>query len=529
LAQRQNCRDGFHHGLVLIGTLIKVEKLKEQVATVDWAQHPTVYYKKTKIKNIEGDKSLNIEEEKEEEKKELVIEEDAKEEQERTPVAVFSNATTTQIRISSPLLERQYIIMGRPTENNTVIAFIAMGPHRTFLVHRAIRSIRASGEFHGYIMIMTDRSGWDYFSWSLDQPDNKVILIQGHDQHLMATHAAPSSSSTVGSNNSNHTNPTTTQGRPFKPASMVYKRFKTHLLEYITEHDVLNREMEYCLYLDIDNVIFHPIQHLLNEYYNEFATTYQQIIEKDANRLMTQYHHRDNANNTLSTTPSNVTTTTTDPIIKFGHQKPRLQFVSMWKDIRPEAKLWQSGQIFYHRRYSQGCMDRWRAEIDSDDNYGEFMEQPLLVKALQHQYQDLFRTVPPLSPHQSNIHHQDINQDSGNSRKVLCHVVELPDQLRHFNMARTDIVSGPIRNIPTILHYSHARVVQNAAQEQRNSFVQALQLRYQSIPGNGTVNATVAVSKEDGSQHLVSRNNTLFPWETIITPMSTYGKAKSDR
>jgi hypothetical protein len=456
----------------------------------------------------------------------LVIEEDAQEDDEKTSVAVLSNSTTTQILISSPMFERQSIIMGRPAENNTVIAFISMGRHHTFLVHRAIRSIRASGEFHGYILILTDRPGWDYFSWSLDQSDDKVFLIQGHDQHLMATHAAPSSSSTVGSNNSNHSNPTTTQGRPFKPASMVYKRFKTYLLEYIAEHDVLNRAMEYCLYLDIDNVIFHPIQHLLNEYYTEFATTYQQIIEKDANRLMTHYHHRDNANNTISSTASNVTTTTTDPIIEHDHQKPRLQFVSLWKDIRPEAKLWQSGQILYHRCYSQGCMDRWRAEIDSDDNYGEFMEQPLLVKALQHH---LFRTVPPLSPHQSNIHHQDINQDSGKSPKVLCHVVELPDQPRHFNMARTDIVSGPIRNIPTILHYSHARVVQNAAQEQRNSFVQALQLRYKSIPVNGNVNATVAVSKEDGSQHLVSRNNTLIPWETIITPMSTYGKAKSDR
>jgi hypothetical protein len=79
-------------------------------------------------------------------------------------------------------------------------------------------------------MILTDRPGWDYFSWSLNQSDDKVILIQGHDQHLMATHAAPSSSLTGGSNNSSITDPSTTQGRPFRHPSMVYKRFKTLLV-----------------------------------------------------------------------------------------------------------------------------------------------------------------------------------------------------------------------------------------------------------------------------------------------------------
>jgi hypothetical protein len=52
-------------------------------------------------------------------------------------------------------------------------------------------------------------------------------------------------------------------------------------LEYIAEDEVLNRQMEYCLYLDIDNVIFHPIQRLLDNYYYQFANTYQQVIEKD--------------------------------------------------------------------------------------------------------------------------------------------------------------------------------------------------------------------------------------------------------
>jgi hypothetical protein len=452
-------------------------------------------------------------------------EEDGRDDEDFT-TDLFSHSTTTRIQINSPIFERQNIIMRRPTEDNTVIAFIAMGPHHTFLVHRAIRSIRASGEFHGYIMIMTDHPGWDYFSWSLDQSDSKVILIRGHDRHLMATHAAPpSSSSSLNHNgNSSRTN-TTTQGRPFKHYVMTYKRFKTYLLEYIAEHDILNRQIEYCLYLDIDNVIFHPIQRLLNDYFYQFTTTYQQVIEKDTNRLMSHYHRYDDVENNETMTSA----------IEYIYPKRRLQFVSMWKDIRPAAKLWQAGQILYHRHYSQGCMDHWRAQIDSEDNYGEYMEQPLFVKALQHQYHDLLTAVPPLPPHQNKNndrhHHQDMYQNNGKDTpsKTLCHVVELPDQPRHFNMARKDIVSGQLLDIPTILHFSAARVNQNSAQEQRNSFVQALQLRYQTVRLNRTATTKVAVRKEDGSKHLLSRNNTLISWDTIITPMSTYGRGKSNR
>jgi hypothetical protein len=517
---------------MLLVQFIKVEQLNlmEVYMTIGndlgWTQHQASGNNENK--NTEKDYSSHRKEAEEGEKEELVDEEEEDEDQDST-TSMFSHSITTRIRINSPIFERQNMIMRHPTQDNTVIAFIAMGPHHTLLLHRAIRSIRTSGEFNGYIMIMTDRSGWEYFSWSLDRSDSKVILIQGHDHHLTATHAAPASSLKRGTNNSGKVNITTTPGRPFKHPTMVYKRFKTHLLEYIAEHDVLNREMEYCLYLDIDNVIFHPIQRLLNEYYVEFATTYNQIIEKDANRLMTHYH--DYVNNTGSTTGSNETTTMTSiPIIEYGHPKPRLQFISMWKDIRPQAKLWQTGQILYHRQYSQGCLDIWRAEIDSYDNYGEYMEQPLFVKALQHQYHDLSLTVPPPSIHdRNNHHHKDINQSNGDSPKLLCHIVELPDQPRHFNMARKEIVSGPKNDVPTILHFSSMRVNENGAQEQRDSFVQALQLRYKTIRFNRTVSMKVAVSQENGSKHLVSRNNTLIPWDTVITPMSTYGRGKSNK
>jgi hypothetical protein len=187
------------------------------------------------------------------------------------------------------------------------------------------------------------------------------------------------------------TRTTRTEGRPFKKKTMIYKRFKTYVLEYISEHDVLNRQMEYCLYMDIDNVIFRSIQRLLNDYYFQFVSNYQRIIEKDSDRfqLHSHRHGKDDANNDIEMTKTGTTT------IKYDHPKPRLHFVSMWKDILNDT-LWQTGQILYHRHYSQGCMEIWRDQIDSEDNYGVDIEQPLLVKALQHQYQGLLM-VPPLS------------------------------------------------------------------------------------------------------------------------------------
>jgi hypothetical protein len=301
-------------------------------------------------------------------------------------------------------------------------------------------------------------------------------------------------------------------------------------LEYIAEHDILNHQVEYCFYLDIDNVIYHPIQHLFNDYFFHFPTPYQQEIENDTNRFMTHFYVHHEANNTIlsGTHTSNKTTATS--FIEYDHIKPRLQFVSMWRDIIQQT-MWQSGQILYHRRYSQGCMDIWRAQIDSEDHYGAFMEQPLLVKALQHQYHDLLG-VSTISSHHHH-HHHNITYNPNNIKptnhpsKFLCHVIELPDQPRHFDMAKNNIVSGKTGEVPTILHFSHARVVSNNAQEQRNSFAQALHLRFQTVRVNRTLTTKVAVTKENGSKHLVSRNNTLIPWDTIITPISTYGIGKN--
>jgi hypothetical protein len=137
----------------------------------------------------------------------------------------------------------------------------------------------------------------------------------------------------------------------------------------------------------------------------------------------------------------------------------------------------------------------------------------MLVKALEHQYHDLL-TISP----------------SSSQRKILCHLVALPDRSRYFDMAKPNIVKGGQQKtdaVPTILHFSSMRVHQNNAQEQRNSFMQALQLQYQTVHVNHNTTTEVAVRIEDKSRYLVSRNNTLIPWDTIVTPMSTYGRKKA--
>jgi hypothetical protein len=167
--------------------------------------------------------------------------------------------------------------------------------------------------------------------------------------------------------------------------------------------------------------------------------------------------------------------------------------------------MWQTGQFLYDRRYSQGCMDIWRDQIDSEDNHGETMEQPLLLKTLQQQYHD---------------------KPNNHLPKSLCHVIELPDQPRHVGMAKTEIVSRNPEQIPTILHFPHIRVNQNGDQAQRNKFLHALNLRFQTVQLNHNVTTNVAVNRENGSKHFVSRNNTLIPWDTIIFPRSTHGFMK---
>jgi hypothetical protein len=122
--------------LFLWAQVIKVGDLKNLGRNIEWTRYQSNENDSNNKQAEEEDPSQREEEKEEEERDE---EED--DEEEGSTATIFSHFVTTRIHINSPVFERQNIIMRRPTEDNTVIAFIAMGPHHTFLVHRAIRSL----------------------------------------------------------------------------------------------------------------------------------------------------------------------------------------------------------------------------------------------------------------------------------------------------------------------------------------------------------------------------------------------------
>ncbi|KAG7369617.1 hypothetical protein IV203_027363 [Nitzschia inconspicua] len=384
--------------------------------------------------------------------------------------ALFSYSATTHLHINSPFFaKQQHLIMNRPTEHNLVIAMISMGPNRSYLVQRAIRSIRTSGKFNGYILVLTDKEGYEFYSKTIPANDTKLIVMQGRDEDLNARHAP--ANSTVSKNKT----------RPFC-FYMSFKRFKTLVLSYISEHPTLDAEMEYAFYMDIDNVVFHNLQHVWDEYHFEFPKKYGKLIEDDSRRLGA-------ANITYPYAPVN-------------------NFVSLWKEP-PNKDYWQSGQILYHRKYSQGCMDHWKFQIDADFNYCTYMEQPLLMQALEYQYNvSFFPGQDPPVP--------------------ICHVVELPDRPKHFDVAHIDFVKEKKLPTPTFLHFTNVRVAANEAEDQMKIFMKALHLKYKSNPNSDKGESTkTVVAMEDDSPYLYPADHEPISWESIITPRDTRGKEKT--
>jgi hypothetical protein len=384
---------------------------------------------------------------------------------EEQPLAKFSHSTTTTFRIhNAPYFANEKFIMSRPTQQNVVVAMVSMGPRRSWLVHRAVRSIRASGQFDGYIMVLTDKGGSEYFTNTLPANDTKLIVMHGNDYDLNFRHPPLNNTDT---------------GRPYKNVEMVYKRFKTLLLQYVDEQPILNAQMEYIFYIDIDNVVLQNLQEFLNDYYDEFPQKYAALLEAETQRIAKDF-------------PKTTA-------------QPHLSFVSYWKENGTGMGVWQSGQTMYHRRYSRGCVDRWRYQFESNNNYGAQYDQPLLVKALKSQYAKTF----------GNGHDDE-------SATPFCHIVELPQVEKHWDLARAEILQNQdsLPHLPTMLHFTKLRVENNTPQDQINICMKGLQLKYLEM-ANGT--NVMVVSQEDESPYMIPANYTPILWEDIIQPRDTKG------
>jgi hypothetical protein len=112
------------------------------------------------------------------------------------------------------------------------------------LVERCIRSIRKSGRFTGYIMVITDPQSLKQYQYTLSW-DPKTIVMSALEEDLK---------------------PKATFTGTHR-ARMIPKRFKTLAMKYLEFDNRLATTTQYVLYMDIDNVISNQLQAFFDDYY----------------------------------------------------------------------------------------------------------------------------------------------------------------------------------------------------------------------------------------------------------------------
>ena len=379
-----------------------------------------------------------------------------------------------------------------PDTSNVVLALIAMGDAATdtFLTERCVASIRSRGRWGGHVMILTDsKDAIEKFNHTLVARDDKIILRQA----LLAD-----------------LEPRDTNGRLFvyNTQAMIFKRFKTKLVEYLQSDGVghnnnnsnnsnsssgtssnsnnsnIANTVEYFFYLDIDNVVTRPIDDLLRSINkNVLETDYREELKHP--KLMIQ---------TKSDDPQYSTYTQSTMSSSSSQEKP-FSFISAWR----ESHHYQMGQIFFHKDHGKGCLDAWQGLIDTSPTYK--MEQPLMMKVLE-------------DPERYN-----------------CRMFELPkrnefDTYSHFKMLSNRFMPHikDVQNIalPSIVHISGLRVRSYTVEEHLGFLTYALDL------GDVTVNNDTKVLNDMVYSENSSWGN--ITWRQILEPGSPRGhKPKAGR
>mmetsp|Transcript_15806 Transcript_15806/g.39283 ORF Transcript_15806/g.39283 Transcript_15806/m.39283 type:complete len:490 (+) Transcript_15806:208-1677(+) len=362
-----------------------------------------------------------------------------------------------------------------PDSSNVVLALIAMGDAatHTFLTERCVSSIRSRGQWDGHIMILTDSNdAIEKFNHTLVARDDKIILRQASPEDL---------------------EPRDADGTLFvyKTQAMIFKRFKTKLVEYLQSeqagHNNKNSDsssniantVEYLFYLDIDNVVTRPVHDLLRSI-NEDVLKSDYPEELKHPKLMIQTNIDDSRH--INNTP---TTSTLSSSSSVG--KP-FSFISAWR----ESHHYQMGQIFFHKDHGKGCLDAWQGLIDTSPTYK--MEQPLMMKVLE-------------DPERYN-----------------CRMLELPkrnefDTYSHFKMLSNRFMPHikDVQNItlPSIVHISGLRVRSYTVEEHLGFLLYVLDLGEVT-----TKNATKVLDDMVYSESSAWGNIT---WRQILEPGSPRG------
>jgi hypothetical protein len=266
--------------------------------------------------------------------------------------SMFENGIPWDVTARQQQQQPPLELYGKPTNDNTLITLIAMGlKDDMYLTERCVRSIRARGNFTGYIMIFTDDKGYTKYNHTLYW-DNKIVLMKGNseDKHPKK----PEDGSRI----------------KYSKHTMKYKRYKTLSTKYLQYDPRLSTTVQYILYLDIDNVVANPLSTFFNDYQRKINQEYATANVEGLS----------------------------------GHS-----LISFWVDpvlVRRTQELptLQGGQFMVERYHGQKCLDAWRNEMDT---VRSDFDQTLLMRVTE-QF-DKYRCLVSLLPSKKN--HFDLLQD----------------------------------------------------------------------------------------------------------------------
>lgn len=204
------------------------------------------------------------------------------------------------------------------------------------LVERFVWSARHRGEWQGWIVLLTDAPASRYDDLSFTKDDDHFIVMNPLAQHFNSSFGE----------------------------DMPYKRFKTHVIDYIDMDPRLDA-VRLIYYLDVDIIVGNSLPQL----FHSLESTYDIPIPEDG-----------------------VAVENADVVPSLQKESPHSTNPAAWLSSIP--KIWffrnkyahlsvQGGQFILDRGTSQPCLDFWRELIDS--NVTEVKDQPALHKMRLHQ------------------------------------------------------------------------------------------------------------------------------------------------
>lgn len=279
--------------------------------------------------------------------------------------------------------------LSRKWTRNTVVVTLSFGINatETNLLERLLYSLQTNGDWHGKIVILTDRQ--DYYQEKLkaysstspkEDPDhplssldwNKILILPAREHDLYPR------------------NPYNVS-RPyfdFVTESMRFKRFKTLILDYLDAYLLpmdLRRNYQHVLYLDVEIVVARPIVGLLQDYQDQMTLPPREVFADDEAQVnhtavaeftatsvqdIHTFHNHVDAQRQDTTRTTTTTTTTSTPIIPSSLLYPpsfdTLQvggFMSFFSDCakcgRQNFNL-NGGVFVLHRIHSRPCLLEWQ-------------------------------------------------------------------------------------------------------------------------------------------------------------------------